>query len=134
MLFFPPRWGPHADRRKRKYGINEQQIAFTWLYGEIHPERDQCWRLIGEELTLILDPLQLFIMTLFPNRSKDSHIARNARIRRANGNIRNEWLNGSYNLSNTMSHDEKYATLLHIWMRDCKLATISHVRRQCGTH
>jgi hypothetical protein len=96
MIFFAPRWGPHAARRKRKFGISERQIAFTWLYGETHQERDGCWRLIGEEVTLVLDPLQLFIITLFPNRYKDRFIARNARFRRADGNVRLEWLDGTY--------------------------------------
>ena len=96
MLFFPPRWGPHANRRKRKYGITERQIAFTWLYGESHIDRMNCWRLVGEEVSLVLDPLQMFIITLFPNRYKDKFIARNARMRRADGNVRIEWLNGFY--------------------------------------
>ena len=96
MLFFPPRWGTHANMRKRKFGISEKQIAFTWLYGESHPDRDYCWRLIGEEVTLITDPLQLFIITLFPNRYKDRFVSRNARLRRADGNVRLEWVDGFY--------------------------------------
>ena len=96
MRLFPPRWGTHANMRKRKFEITERQIAFTWLYGETHQERDGCWRLIGEEVTLILDPLQLFIITLFPNRHKDRYIARNARMRRADGNLRLEWIDGTY--------------------------------------
>lgn len=115
MLFFPPRWGPHADRRKRKFGINERQIAFTWLYGELHPEDTQCWRLIGEEITLILDPLQLFIMTMFPNRYKDRHIARTVRFRRADGNVRNEWLNGTYIPRGNMHPIDRYAYVFCLW-------------------
>lgn len=100
MVFFPPRWGPHANRRKRKFGISERQIAFTWLYGESHAEDSGCWRLIGEEITLITDSLQLFIITLFPNRYKDRFIARNARLRRADGNVRLEWVNDFYDIDN----------------------------------
>ena len=96
MLFFPPRWGPHASRRKRKFTIHEKQIAFTWLFGESHIDRNDCWRLIGEEVTLILDPPQLFIITLFPNRYKDRFIARTVRYRRADGNVRMEWIDGTY--------------------------------------
>lgn len=100
MLFFPPRWGPHANRRKRKFEIDERQITFTWLYGETHKERDFYWRLIGEKITLILDPMQLFIITMFPNRHKDRFIAHNARLRRADGNVRPEWIDGTYDPDN----------------------------------
>jgi len=108
MLFFPPRWGPHADRRKRKHGISERQIAFTWLYGESHREREYFWRLIGEEVTLIMDPLQIFIITMFPNRYKDRFIARNARLRRADGNVRLEWLDGTYNPATLLQRSNEY--------------------------
>lgn len=99
MVFFPPRWGPHANRRKREYEILNKQIAYTWLFGELHPSYDGYYRLIGEEVTLVLDPEQVFIVTLYPTKYRDRFIARNARFRRADGNVREEWLNGTYNVN-----------------------------------
>lgn len=100
MVLFPPRWGPHADRRKRDYGILNTQIAYTWLFGEKQPSYGGYWRLIGEEVTLVLDADMVFIMTLYPTRHRDRFIARNARFRRADGNIREEWLDGTYSPAN----------------------------------
>lgn len=83
-----PKWGPHADQAKKKRGVTELQIANAWLHGCAEQTKDGYWRLIGEEVTLILEETGEFIVTMYPNRHNDRHTGKIARYHRNNGNIR----------------------------------------------
>ena len=76
-MFSPPYWGPHAEIAKIRHNITEEEIAETWVYGELEPEptRGNCWRLIGKKVTLVLNKKGNFIITLYPNKYKDQHKA-----------------------------------------------------------
>ena len=90
-MFCLPRWDAHANSRKKRHGISETQIAHTWLYGEPTKQEDGSWRLIGEEITLILSKEGDFIITMYPNKHKDRFTAKVVSQRREDGNIREEW-------------------------------------------
>jgi len=68
-----PKWDQHADKRKRKHGIEEYQIAEAWIYGVLRPSKQQpgCWRCVGAEVTLVLNASKSFIITMYPNKFKD---------------------------------------------------------------
>lgn len=71
-MIFIPRWGDHAGRAKRRHGITEAQIAQTWTFGIVEQQPlDNCWRIIGKEITLIVDEEEGFIVTMYPNKHRD---------------------------------------------------------------
>jgi hypothetical protein len=77
-MFTPPNWGDHAAEAKERHGITEEAIADAWVYGELEPTRDGCWRLIGKEITLVLSKNGMFIITLYPNKYSDQYKAEKA--------------------------------------------------------
>lgn len=66
-----PNWGMHAELKKARHNITEEQIADTWVYGELIQDRDKCYRLVGKDITLVLSSSGEFIITLYPNKYKD---------------------------------------------------------------
>jgi hypothetical protein len=82
-MFNPPKWGPHAELEMIERGITLDQIAETWVYGELEPSEAQpgCWRLIGRDVTLVVSVDGCFIITMYPNKHKDSQAA--VRVRNA---------------------------------------------------
>jgi hypothetical protein len=72
-VFTIPRWDDHANKRKKKYNIDEKQIAEAWVYGELKKTRDDCWLLISKKITLVLSPEGDFIITMYPNKYHDRH-------------------------------------------------------------
>ena len=85
-----PTWNVHADQAKKRHGISEKQIALTWVHGMAEPTRDGCWRIIGEEITLVTNPAGNFIITMYPNKYRDRFTERIARARRFLGTVRKE--------------------------------------------
>jgi len=85
---FIPKWGDHADKAKRRHDITELQIAHTWLYGLAEPTRDNCWRIIGEEVTLVVSKVGDFIITMYPNKHHDRHTSKIAQWRQRKGKTR----------------------------------------------
>ncbi len=75
-MFSPPNWGDHAQSAKDRHDITEEEIAETWVYGELEPTRDGCWRLIGKEVTLVLSKNGTFIITMYPNKHGDDNKAK----------------------------------------------------------
>jgi len=76
-LISAPKWDAHANRRKRKHGIEEYQIAEAWIYGILKPSEVQkgCWRCVGSEVTLVLNADKSFIITMYPTKHKDKKTA-----------------------------------------------------------
>jgi len=76
-MFNPPKWGEHAPLKRITHGITIEQIAETWVYGELEstndPKNPGCWRLIGKKITLVLSPNGDFIITMYPNKYQDRH-------------------------------------------------------------
>ena len=72
-MFNPPNWGPHAEEAMLEHKITVDQIADTWVYGELESSTAQkgCWRLIGKEITLVLSASGEFIITMYPNKHHD---------------------------------------------------------------
>lgn len=72
-----PKWGDHAEKKARYHGIEMYQIAEAWIYGELEMSEAQpgCWRLIGSEVTLVLNADKDFIITLYPNKHNDHEAA-----------------------------------------------------------
>jgi hypothetical protein len=89
-VFSLPKWGPHAEKAKNIHNITEQEIADTWVYGELESTRDGCWRLVGEEVTLVLSRAGTFIITLYPNKHKDTNKSERATNARSIGATRFE--------------------------------------------
>ena len=85
---FVPNWGPHAIQAARRHGITEQQIANAFVYGFPEPTREYCWKLIGEEVTLVLNAGGDFIVTMYPNHYRDRHIAKSVAFNRRIGYVR----------------------------------------------
>jgi len=77
-MFSPPNWGVHAASAKDRHNITEDEIAETWVYGELESTRDGCWRLIGKEITLVLSKKGNFIITMYPNKCSDGGKAERA--------------------------------------------------------
>jgi len=76
-MLSPPNWGPHAEEAMLEHEITVDQIADTWVYGELEPSEAQkgCWRLIGREITLVLSANGSFVITMYPNKHHDVHTA-----------------------------------------------------------
>ena len=77
-MFSPPNWGVHAGGAKYRHNITESEIAETWVYGELEPTRDGCWKLIGKDITLVLSKKGNFIITMYPNKHGDDSKAERA--------------------------------------------------------
>ena len=77
-MFYPPNWGGHAQSAKDRHNITEEEIAETWVFGELESTRDGCWRLIGKEITLVLSKKGNFIITMYPNKHGDDSKAEKA--------------------------------------------------------
>ena len=73
MVIRLPKWDDHAEKRKKRYGITEKQIAETWVYGEVLPGEKGRWRLVGKKITLVTNPAGDFIVTMYPNKHHDRH-------------------------------------------------------------
>ena len=91
---FIPKWGDHADKAKRRHDITEAQIAHTWLFGVIEPTREDCWKIVGEEVTLIVSADGTFVITMYPNKYNDRHTSKLAAWRTKKGNTRGDLSNG----------------------------------------
>lgn len=76
-MLSPPQYGPHATLKKNEHNVTEEQIANAWVFGELEPSDAQpgCWRLIGDEITLVLSPNGTFIITMYPNKHNDKDTA-----------------------------------------------------------
>lgn len=85
---FIPTWGDHADKAKRRHDISEAQIAHTWLFGVAGLTRDGCWRLVGEEVTLVVSATGDFVITMYPNKYNDRHTSKLATWRERKGRTR----------------------------------------------
>ena len=94
-----PDWGNHANESKVRHGITEKQIASTWVYGDPEPTYGDCWRLVGEEITLVLNQEGNFIITMYPNKKRDLLKAKLIKYRKIRGVIRKEypWENSKEN-------------------------------------
>ena len=91
---FIPKWGEHADKAKRRHDITETQIAHAWTFGLAEPTRDNCWRIIGEEVTLVVSADGEFIITMYPNKYNDRHTSKLAEWRAKQGKMRGALSNG----------------------------------------
>ena len=86
-----PDWGKHANGAKAKHRIKEEQIALTWLYGELNDDRNNCYRLVGSEVTLVLNQTGEFIITMYPNKPKDYYAQERTKLRIKNGAMRSKF-------------------------------------------
>jgi hypothetical protein len=78
-------YGTHALSAKMDHGIKDKQITDTWFFGEPVKGKRKCWRLIGEEITLVLNKSGDFIVTMYPNKYGDMEIAESVKRRRLEG-------------------------------------------------
>ncbi len=89
-----PRWGPHADAAKDRHNLTESQIAHTWVHGYAEQTHDGCWRLVGEEITLVLNEAGNFIITMYPNKHNDRYLGKIAKNRQKMGHVRQKLFKG----------------------------------------
>lgn len=85
MGVYLPNWGPHALKAAKRHGITERQMAEAWLFGSEEKGKDNCWRIIGKDVTLIMDKTWYFIVTVYPTQHKDRFKAVKAAIRQKEG-------------------------------------------------
>lgn len=78
-------YGIHAVTAQRDHNITNKQVNDAWLFGELVKGKKKCWRLIGEEVTLILNKTGDFIITMYPNKGADREIAESVKERRRDG-------------------------------------------------
>lgn len=87
MSIHIPDWGRHALSAARRHGITEEQMAETWLFGLEERGKDNCWRIVGKDVTLIMDKKWYFIVTVYPNQHKDRFKAVKAAIKQEKGEV-----------------------------------------------
>ena len=87
MSPYVPDWGPHALRAARRRGITKKQMEEAWLYGIEEKGTDNCHRIIGKDVTLIMDRSWYFVVTVYHNQHKDRFKAVKAAIRQENGEV-----------------------------------------------
>jgi len=89
-LLYVPKWSKHAERRKDEHNITEKEIADTWIYGipiKTNKEKFERWRIIGNEITLIVTEKTYIIITMFPNSHSDKFYEHCANWNKLSGNI-----------------------------------------------
>lgn len=83
-----PAWTDHANRRKIRYNITEGEIAETWLFGEAYRKDDRGWKIVGDDITLVVDETGEVIITMYRNSGADRYFEASARLNKVEGNIR----------------------------------------------
>ena len=66
-----PKIGTHAEEAKNRHSISELQIINTWHFGSAERSRKGCWRIVGDEITLVLNKVGDFVITMYPNKKRD---------------------------------------------------------------
>lgn len=77
-----PEFGPHAKQRQAYHSITIKQIAETLVYGVTRPGGDGTLYHVGPEITPVVAPSHVFVVTMFPNKWADRFNALSAAVRK----------------------------------------------------